>query len=68
LFNDNYYYIILIYCKKEVLKIVKEEKKLNNKEEKVEIQAPKKVKYQCLHSDEPRECTCARSKGLVLIK
>ena len=32
------------------------------------IQAPKKIKYQCLHSDEPRECTCARSKGLVLIK
>ena len=51
-----------------MLKIVKEEKKLNNKEEKVEIRAPKKIKYQCLHSEEPRECTCARSKGLVLIK
>lgn len=40
----------------------KEEKKV------VEVQAPKKVKYQCLHTDEVRECTCARSKGLVLVK
>lgn len=31
-----------------------------------EIQAPKKVKYQCLHTEEARECTCIRSKGLVL--
>ena len=34
----------------------------------VEIQAPKKVKYQCLHTEEARECTCIRSKGLVLKK
>ncbi|WP_167349592.1 hypothetical protein [Clostridium nigeriense] len=33
-----------------------------------EIMAPKKVKYQCLHTSEPRECTCIRSKGLVLNK
>ncbi|NLZ35577.1 hypothetical protein [Clostridium isatidis] len=33
-----------------------------------EIQAPKKVKYQCLHTTEARECTCIRSKGLVLTK
>lgn len=51
-----------------MFKISKEENKLNNENEKVEIQAPKKIKYQCLHSAEPRECTCARSKGLVLIK
>ncbi|MFR5265076.1 hypothetical protein [Clostridium sp.] len=46
---------------------------MNSKEKKeekksVEIQAPKKVKYQCLHTTEAKECTCARSKGLVLIK
>ncbi|MBU5456140.1 hypothetical protein [Caproiciproducens sp. MSJ-32] len=42
----------------------------NNKDKKklTEIQAPKKVKYQCLHSTEPKECTCIRSKGLVLTK
>lgn len=51
-----------------MVKIGKEENKLNNIKDKVEIQAPKKIKYQCLHSEEPRECTCARSKGLVLIK
>lgn len=34
----------------------------------VEIQAPQKVKYQCLHTEEARECTCIRSKGLVLKK
>ena len=34
----------------------------------VEVQAPKKVKYQCLHTEEVRECTCIRSKGLVLNK
>lgn len=34
----------------------------------VEVQAPKKVKYQCLHTEEAKECTCARSKGLVLVK
>lgn len=44
------------------------DRKLENDKKKVEIQAPKKVKYQCLHSEEARECTCARSKGLVLIK
>lgn len=33
-----------------------------------EVMAPKKVKYQCLHSSEPKECTCIRSKGLVLNK
>jgi hypothetical protein len=31
-----------------------------------EVQAPKKIKYQCLHTTEERECTCIRSKGLVL--
>lgn len=31
-----------------------------------EVQAPKKVKYQCLHTKEAKECTCIRSKGLVL--
>lgn len=33
-----------------------------------EILAPKKIKYQCLHSTEEKECTCIRSKGLVLNK
>lgn len=33
-----------------------------------EVIAPKKVNYQCLHTSEPRECTCIRSKGLVLKK
>ncbi|GAA0750436.1 MULTISPECIES: hypothetical protein [Clostridium] len=33
-----------------------------------EIISPKKVKYQCLHTQEARECTCIRSKGLVLTK
>lgn len=33
-----------------------------------EIIAPKKVKYQCLHTTEAKECTCIRSKGLVLNK
>lgn len=33
-----------------------------------EIEAPKKIKYQCLHTKEARECTCIRSKGLVLKK
>lgn len=33
-----------------------------------EIQAPKKIKYQCLHTEDVRECTCIRSKGLVLKK
>ena len=32
------------------------------------ILAPKQVKYQCLHTSEPKECTCIRSKGLVLMK
>lgn len=45
---------------------------MNSKETKykkfVEIEAPKKVKYQCLHTKEARECTCIRSKGLVLKK
>lgn len=34
----------------------------------VEVQAPQRVKYQCLHTTEVRECTCIRSKGLVLKK
>lgn len=34
----------------------------------VEIEATKKIKYQCLHTEEARECTCIRSKGLVLKK
>lgn len=34
----------------------------------VEIEAPKKIKYQCLHTKEARECTCIGSKGLVLKK
>ncbi len=33
-----------------------------------QVMAPKKVKYQCLHTTEARECTCIRSKGLVLNK
>ena len=33
-----------------------------------EILTPKKVKYQCLHTTEAKECTCIRSKGLVLNK
>lgn len=33
-----------------------------------EIQAPISVKYQCLHTEEARECTCIRSKGLILKK
>lgn len=28
----------------------------------VEIEAPKKIKYQCLHTKEARECTCIRSR------
>lgn len=39
-----------------------------NKNEVKEVQVPKKVKYQCLHSPEPKECTCIRSKGMVLVK
>ncbi|MDU4325566.1 MAG: hypothetical protein E7I48_09285 [Clostridium celatum] len=35
---------------------------------KVEIEAQKKIKYQCLHTEEARECTCIRSKGLILKK
>ncbi|WP_300383087.1 hypothetical protein [Clostridium sp.] len=31
-----------------------------------DVEAPKKIKYQCLHTEEARECTCLRSKGLVL--
>ena len=38
------------------------------KENTKEIEAPKNVKYQCLHTEEARECTCIRSKGLVLTK
>lgn len=33
-----------------------------------EVQAPQSIKYQCLHTEEARECTCIRSKGLVLQK
>ncbi|MBU3088123.1 hypothetical protein [Clostridium gasigenes] len=33
-----------------------------------EVQVDKKVKYQCLHTEEVRECTCIRSKGLVLVR
>lgn len=44
------------------------EKKKENLEEKVAVEAPKKIKYQCLHTEEARECTCLRSKGLVLMK
>ena len=34
----------------------------------IEVQAPKKIKNQCLHTTEEKECTCIRSKGLVLKK
>ena len=43
-------------------------KKDLNVKKQVEIEAPKKEKYQCLHTEEARECTCIRSKGLVLKK
>ena len=43
-------------------------KEVKAKKEVVEIQAPQKIKYQCLHTEEARECTCIRSKGLVLKK
>ena len=43
----------------------KEQEKNKNAEE---IQAPIGVKYQCLHTEEVRECTCIRSKGLILTK
>ncbi len=42
--------------------------KENTNKKPEEIMAPKKVKYQCLHTTEARECTCIRSKGLVLNK
>ena len=42
-----------------------EDKKIEKKEA---IEAPKKIKYQCLHTTEAKECTCIRSKGLVLMK
>jgi len=48
--------------------LVKMNKKDLNVKKQVEIEAPKKVKYQCLHTEEARECTCIRSKGLVLKK
>lgn len=38
------------------------------KEKSEEIQAPQSVKYQCLHTEVVKECTCIRSKGLVLTK
>ena len=44
------------------------DKKDLQKKKEVEIQAPKKVKYQCLHTEEARECTCIRRKGLVFNK
>ena len=44
------------------------DKKDLQKKKEVVIHAPKKVKYQCLHTEEARECTCIRSKGLVLKK
>ncbi|MDU2491418.1 MAG: hypothetical protein E7D27_12670 [Clostridium celatum] len=44
-----------------------EKENLKDKQQ-VEIEAPKKIKYQCLHTKEARECTCIRSKGLVLKK
>lgn len=44
------------------------ESKEKQVEEKVAIEAPKKIKYQCLHTTEEKECTCLRSKGLVLMK
>lgn len=40
----------------------------NDNKKPQEIMAPKKVKYQCLHTSEAKECTCIRSKGLVLNK
>ncbi|MGL5415409.1 MAG: hypothetical protein ACRDAU_07105 [Clostridium sp.] len=43
-------------------------KKKEISKEKVAVEAPKKIKYQCLHTEEARECTCLRSKGLVLMK
>ena len=42
-------------------------KELKEKKQ-IEIEAPKKIKYQCLHTEEARECTCIISKGLVLKK
>lgn len=42
--------------------------KKSNKEKLTEIVSPKEIKYQCLHSSEAKECTCIRSKGLVLNK
>ena len=45
-----------------------ENKELQKKKETVEVEAPKKIKYQCLHTEEAKECTCLRSKGLVLKK
>lgn len=39
-----------------------------NNEKTTEVQAPQRVKYQCLHTTEVKECTCIRSKGLVLKK
>lgn len=45
-----------------------ETKELKDKKETVEIQSPQKIKYQCLHTEEAKECTCIRSKGLVLKK
>lgn len=44
-----------------------ESKKIETKKSE-EIEVTKKVKYQCLHTEEARECTCIRSKGLVLKK
>ncbi len=52
-----------------MLTYIKELVKMDKKDKKqVEIEAPKKIKYQCLHTKEARECTCIRSKGLVLKK
>ena len=45
-----------------------ENKELQKKKETVEVEVPKKIKYQCLHTEEEKECTCLRSKGLVLKK
>lgn len=39
-----------------------------NAKKTTEVQAPQRVKYQCLHTTEVKECTCIRSKGLVLKK
>lgn len=42
---------------------------MDSKDKKIEeVKAPQKVKYQCLHTEEAKECTCIRSKGLVLQK